>query len=176
MAITRTTFRILQRTHTGPEALKLAIQALREVLPNSLVDCVQLNRTKFPINLSRYPTQIWHQLLLKREWHDKLIYHLANSLDEGDHVRRMARQAEFAAMVTAPDTRVVLFGSMLFESEGTPVMLEEAGMPMAHAFGCDLVVDAYTEFVKQVARTKAPGEEHARQRAMYGQITLADQL
>lgn len=174
MAISRTTFRIVQRTLKGPEALEMAINAVREVLPNSLIDCVQLNRTKFEIDLARYPTPIWHQLLLRREWHDKLVYHLANSLACSDHGRRMVMQAEFASLITAADTRVTLYGTMLFESEGTPTMLGEAGIPMAESFGCELKVDAYTEYVKAAQRNHELIDSQAVQRAQYEKIQWAE--
>jgi len=176
MSITKTTFRITQRTVTGPEGLKLALLALREVLPYCLIDCVQLNRVKFPINTARYPQGIWHELLRKREWHDKLIYHLANSLSEQDHAKRMAQQSEFARLITDPDTQVILHGTMLYESEGTPDMLEAAGMPMAKSFGCELQVDAYTEYLKRAQRDGELKNSHASRRELYGQLILADAL
>lgn len=174
MSITKTTFRITQRTVTGPEGLKLALLALREVLPYCLIDCVQLNRLKFPINTARYPQGIWHELLRKREWHDKLIYHLANSLAEQDHAKRMTQQGEFARLITDQDTQVTLHGTMLYESEGTPDMLEAAGLPIVKSFGCELQVDAYTEFLKQAQRDAQLKDSHASQRELYGQLVLAD--
>lgn len=174
MSISKTTFRITQKTVTGPEGFKLALLALREVLPYCLIDCVQLNRVKFPINTARYPQGIWHELLRNREWHDKLIYHLANSLGETDHAKRMALQGEFARLITDPDSHVVLHGTMLYESEGTPEMLSAAGMPMAKSFGCELQVDAYTEYLKRAQRDLQFKESQASQRELYGQIILAD--
>lgn len=174
MSITTTTFRIAQRTVTGPEGLKLALLALREVLPYCLIDCVQLNRVKFPINTARYPQGIWHELLRKREWHDKLIYHLANSLSEQDHAKRMALQGEFARLVTDHESQVTLHGTMLYESEGTPDMLGAAGLPIVRSFGCELQVDAYTEYLKQVQRDEQLRDSHAFQRDTYEQLVLAD--
>lgn len=174
MSIHKTTFRIAQRTVTGPEGLKLALLALREVLPYCLIDCVQLNRVKFPINTARYPQGIWHELLRKREWHDKLIYHLANSLAEQDHAKRMTLQGEFARLITDPESHVTLHGTMLYESEGTPDMLEAAGLPMVKSFGCELQVDAYTEYRKQTQRNQQFKDSHASQRGLYEQLVLAD--
>lgn len=176
MSISKTTFRITQKTVTGPEGFKLALLALREVLPYCLIDCVQLNRIKFPINTSRYPQGIWNELLRKREWHDKLIYHLANSLAETDHAKRMAMQADFARLITDADTQVTLHGTMLYESEGTPEMLAAAGIPMVKSFGCELQVDAYTEYLKRAQRDTQFKDSHAPQRELYGQIVLADSV
>lgn len=173
MSISKTTFRITQRTVTGPEGLKLTLLALREVLPYCLIDCVQLNRIKFPINTARYPQGIWHELLRKREWHDKLIYHLANSLAEQDHAKRMTLQGEFARLITDPNTQVTLHGTMLYESEGTPDMLAVEGMPIAKSFGCELQVDAYTEYLKQAQRDHQFKDSHSSQRGLYEQLALA---
>lgn len=176
MSILKTTFRISQATLSGPEAFKLTLLALREVLPYCLIDCVQLNRTKFAINTSRYPRAIWQELLRKREWHDKLIYHMLNSLGENDHLRKMDQQAEFARMINDPETHVTLHGTLLYESEGTPDMLEGAGLPIARSFGCELQVDAYTEFVKQAQRDEHFKESHAVQRELYETLALADAI
>ncbi|MBO9541118.1 hypothetical protein J7643_11065 [bacterium] len=174
MAITKTTFRLSQRTLTGPEAIELTLMAMREVLPYCDIDCVQLDRQKFPINFARYPRAIWEQLLSKREWHSKLIYHLANSLAETDHAKRMTQQAEFARLVTATDTHVTVHGTILYESESTPVMLQERGLPMARAFGCELQVDAFTEYMKQTLRDGGHPEDENLQRELYQSMPLAD--
>jgi len=175
MSISTTTFRIAQRTLSGPEAFEQILLALREVLPYCLIDCVQLNRHKFPINANRYPRAIWHELLSKREWHPKLVYHLVNSLAETDHVRRMSEQAEFARLINDPNTHVMLHGTVLYESEGTPDMLQARGIPVAQSHGCDLQVDAYTEFVKKAHRDKEFEESHAVQREQYGRLSFLEE-
>lgn len=174
MSISTTTFRIAQRTKTGPQAFEQVLLALREVLPYCLIDCVQLNRTKFPINTNRYPRAIWNELLSKREWHPKLVYHLVNSLAETDHTLRMAQQADFARLVNDEATQVMLHGTILYESEGTPDMLQARGIPIAQAHGCDLQVDAYTEFVKKAQRDKEFEESHAVQREQYGRLSFLE--
>ena len=167
MSITKTTFRIIQRKLTGPEGLKNLLMALREVIPYGQIECVQLNRQKFHINNNRYPSAIWHELLHKCEWHDKLIYHLANSLVAPHGTDRMALQVEFARLITAEDTQHTIHGTMLYENEGTPVMLQATGIPMANSYGCDLQVDAYTEFLKRSQRDAHFKERHAVQRDLY---------
>lgn len=167
MSISKTTFRITQRKLTGPEGLKNLLLALRDVLPYCQIDCVQLNRQKFSINTTRYPDSIWHELLRKREWHDKLIYHLANSLVVAKQADRMAIQLDFARLITAEDTQFKIHGTMLYESEGTPIMLQTTGLPAALAYGCELEVDAYTEFLKRSQRDVTFQERHAVQRDLY---------
>jgi hypothetical protein len=176
MAITKTTFRLTQTTLTGPESIELTLMALREVLPYCDIACVQLDHHKFPINFARYPRAIWEQLLSNREWHSKLIYHLASSLAENDHAARMTQQAEFARLVTASETHVTIHGTFLYESESTPVMLQERGMPMARAFGCELEVDAFTEYMKQAQRDGGLLEDQAPQRELYQSLPIADMV
>lgn len=167
MSISRTTFRLIQRSHQGPEAMSLALLALRAVIPYAQIECVQLNRTKFRIDSSRYPQAIWHQLLQNPEWHTKLVFHLANSVVARDHAERCQLQAEFGRLLNDPDTKVTLHGSMLFESEGTPAHLAGHGLPIVESFGCELQVDAYTEYVKQVRRDAQLGEHEALQQSVY---------
>lgn len=174
MAILKTTFRLTQSTLTGPEAVELTLMALREVLPYCDIDCVQLDRQKFRINFARYPRAIWEQLLSNREWHAKLIYHLASSMAENDPAKRLTQQAEFARLITAPETHVTIHGTILYESESTPVMLQERGLPMARAFGCELQVDAFTEYMKQALRDGGHPEAQATQRELYQSMPLAD--
>lgn len=176
MSISRTTFRLIQRTQQGPEAISLALLALRAVLPYAQIDCVQLNRTKFQIDSSRYPQAIWQQLLQNPEWHTKLVFHLANSLVARDHAERCALQGEFGKLLNQPETKVTLHGTMLFESEGTPALLASQGIPMMESFGCELQVDAYTEYVKQVRREAQHGEMQALQRSLYQTMPLVDSL
>lgn len=176
MSISRTTFRLIQRTQQGPEAMSLALLALRAVIPYAQIDCVQLNRRKFQIDTARYPQAIWYQLLQNPEWHTKLVFHLANSLVAKDHAERCALQGEFGRLLNEPDTRVILHGTMLYESEGTPAMLAGQGLPMVESFGCELQVDAYTEFVKQRRRSEQKDEQHALQQSLYETVGLADSL
>ncbi len=176
MSISRTTFRLIQRSQKGPEAIGLAFLALRAVIPYAQIDCVQLNRRKFGIDTSRYPQAIWHQLLQNPEWHTKLVFHLASSLVAKDHGERCALQADFGRLLNDPETRVMLHGTMLFESEGTPALLAGQGLPMTEAFGCDLQVDAYTEYVKQMRRDDQLGEKLALQQQLYGSLAIADPL
>lgn len=176
MSITKTTFRIAQRTERGPAAFELTLAALREVLPYCQIDCVQFNRTKFVIDATRYPQAIWQQLLDKKEWHPKLIFHLMNSLAEKDHAKRMAMQAEFATLINAPDSQVTVHGTMLYESEGTPDMLEATGIPTAKAYGCELQVDAYTEFIKRVQWDRGLEAQHLTQRVIYQNITRVESV
>lgn len=176
MSISRTTFRLTQRTDKGPEAMSLALLALRAVIPYAQIACVQLNRTKFRIDASRYPQAIWHQLLQNPEWHTKLVFHLANSLVARDHSERCELQGEFGRLLNAPDTQVSLHGMMLYESEGTPTMLERQGIPMMESFGCDLQVDAYTEYVKQVRRDEQHSTKQASQRELYETLVIADSV
>ncbi len=167
MSISRTTFRLIQRSQQGPEAMNLALLALRAVIPYAQIDCVQLNRTKFWIDSSRYPQAIWHQLLQNPEWHTKLVFHLANSLVARDHAERCELQGDFGKLLNEPDTKVILHGSMLFESEGTPALLAGQGLPMMESFGCDLQVDAYTEYVKQLRRDEQLSGKLALQQSLY---------
>jgi hypothetical protein len=167
MAIIRTTFRMSQRVLTGPEGFRLVLRALREVLPYCQIDLVQLDRFKFAINWNRYPRSIWFELLHRPEWHDKLIFHLASSLAESDHVRRMAQQAHFARLATEETTRTVVHGTILYESEGTPELLRGAAIPQARMYGCELQVDAYTEHLKRNLRRGDTGDLHDPQRELY---------
>ncbi len=176
MSISRTTFRLIQRSQQGPEAMTQALLALRAVIPYAQIECVQLNRTKFWIDSSRYPQAIWHQLLQNPEWHTKLVFHLANSLVARDHAERCELQGELGKLLNEPDTKVILHGSMLFESEGTPALLAGQGLPMMEAFGCELQVDAYTEYVKQVRRESLLGEKLALQQSLYATLPLVDSL
>ena len=176
MSISRTTFRLIQRSQQGPEAMSSALLALRAVIPYAQIDCVQLNRTKFWIDSSRYPQAIWHQLLQNPEWHTKLVFHLANSLVARDHAERCELQGEFGNLLNEPETQVILHGSMLFESEGTPVLLAEQGIPIMKSFGCELQVDAYTEYVKQVRRDELLGEKLALQQSLYQSLPLVDSV
>lgn len=176
MSISRTTFRLIQRSQQGPEAIASALLALRAVIPYAQIDCVQLNRTKFWIDSSRYPQAIWHQLLQNPEWHTKLVFHLANSLVARDHAERCELQADFGNLLNASDTQVVLHGTMLFESEGTPVLLATQGMPLMESFGCELQVDAYTEYVKQVRRDELHGEKLALQQSLYASLPQMDSV
>lgn len=176
MSISRTTFRLIQRSQKGPEAINLALLALRAVIPYAQIDCVQLNRRRFAIDTSRYPQAIWHQLLQNPEWHTKLVFHLANSLVAKDHAERCDLQAEFGRLLNEPETQVTLHGTMLFESESTPAMLLEQGLPQISAFGCDLQVDAYTEYVKQLRRDEQLGHQLTLQQELYGGVALVDSV
>jgi hypothetical protein len=176
MSISRTTFRLIQRSELGPEAMSAALLALRAVIPYAQIDCVQLNRTKFWIDSSRYPQAIWHQLLQNPEWHTKLVFHLANSLVARDHAERCELQGDFGNLLNDPETHVILHGSMLFESEGTPALLAGQGLPMMESFGCELQVDAYTEYVKQVRRDELLGEKLALQQSLYRSLPFGDSM
>lgn len=176
MSISKTTFRITQRKLTGPDGLKNLLLALRDVLPYCQIDCVQLNRQKFRINTARYPDAIWHELLRKREWHDKLIYHLANSLVITNRDDRMTLQIDFARLITAEETQFKIHGTMLYESEGTPVMLQATGLPIALSYGCELQVDAFTEFLKRSQRDAHFQELHAVQRGLYETMVKTQQF
>lgn len=176
MSISRTTFRLIQRSQQGPEAMSQALLALRAVIPYAQVDCVQLNRKKFKIDSSRYPQAIWHQLLQNPEWHTKLVFHLANSLVAKDHAERCELQGEFGRLLNESETKVILHGTMLFESEGTPALLAGQGLPMMEAFGCELQVDAYTEYVKQMRRDELLAKQPALQNSLYGTLAIPDSL
>ncbi|MNL83545.1 hypothetical protein D3C87_2112250 [compost metagenome] len=55
-------------------------------------------------------------------------------------------------------------------------MLQERGLPMARAFGCELQVDAFTEYMKQALRDGGHPEEQATQRELYQSMPIADVL
>lgn len=172
MSIRRTTFRITQTTRGGAEAFQAILQALQEVVPFCLIDCLQLNRTKFQINTARYPQNIWHQLLSHEAWHPKLVFHLINSLAEEDPEKRQQLKGLFHQLLADPTTKVTAFGTFLFESDSTPEMLHSHGLPKVSSYGCELTVDAYTEHLKEANRRNlagtSVGQEGARlQRQLY---------
>lgn len=176
MSISRTTFRIRQVTLTGPEAMSLTLLALRAVLPYCLIECIQLNRTKFQVNTSRYPRSIWQQLLVNKDWHPKLLFNLANSLAEEDTDKAAALRLEFGRLMQDEDAQVTIYGSVLYESDSTPDMLQAKGLPMAQSFGCELTVDAFTEFIKQTQRDKELEVNHSSQRELYATLAFSEPL